>query len=72
MERFNGKTILITGAGDIAQATARRLLSEGGCVALTDFSKDALAETAQALSKEGWGEGRVLTIPGDVRRLADC
>ena len=72
MERFNGKTIPITGAGDIAQATARRLLSEGGCVALTDFSKDALAETAQALSKEGWGEGRVLTIPGDVRRLADC
>ena len=50
MERFNGKTILVTGAGDIAQATARRLLSEGGCVALTDFSKDALAETAQALS----------------------
>ena len=72
MERFNGKTILITGAGDIAQATARRLLSEGGCVALTDFSQDALAETAQALSKEGWGEDRVLTIPGDVRRLADC
>ena len=37
MKRFEGKTILITGAGDIAQATARRLLSEGGCVALTDF-----------------------------------
>ena len=39
MNRYSDKTILITGAGDIAQATARRLLSEGGYVALTDFPK---------------------------------
>ena len=35
MERYEHKVVLITGAGDIAGATARRLLSEGGKVALT-------------------------------------
>ena len=42
MERYEQKVVLITGAGDIAGATARRLLSEGGKVALTDFSREAL------------------------------
>ena len=37
MKRYEHKVVLITGAGDIAGATARRLLSEGGKVALTDF-----------------------------------
>ena len=30
MKRYEHKVVLITGAGDIAGATARRLLSEGG------------------------------------------
>ena len=42
MKRYEHKVVLITGAGDIAGATARRLLSEGGKVALTDFSREAL------------------------------
>lgn len=37
MKRYEHKVVLITGAGDIAGATARRLLSEGGKVALTEF-----------------------------------
>ena len=72
MNRYSDKTILITGAGDIAQATARRLLSEGGYVALTDFSQSALEDTVQSLVQEGWDPSRLLTIPGDVRRLDDC
>ena len=45
MERYEHKVVLITGAGDIAGATARRLLSEGGKVALTDFSREAVSYT---------------------------
>ena len=47
MERYEHKVVLITGAGDIAGATARRLLSEGGKVALTDFSREALGQDAE-------------------------
>ena len=72
MERYEHKVVLITGAGDIAGATARRLLSEGGKVALTDFSREALDQEARMLKEEGWDEDRVMTIPGDVRSLEDC
>ena len=72
MERYEHKVVLITGAGDIAGATARRLLSEGGKVALTDFSREALDQEARMLKEEGWDEDRVMTIPGDVRNLEDC
>ena len=72
MKRYEHKVVLITGAGDIAGATARRLLSEGGKVALTDFSREAVDEVARMLKEEGWDEDRVMTIPGDVRSLEDC
>ena len=72
MKRYEHKVVLITGAGDIAGATARRLLSEGGKVALTDFSREALDQEARMLKEEGWDEDRVMTIPGDVRSLEDC
>jgi len=72
MERYTNKIVLITGAGDIAGATAKRLLSEGACVALTDYSQDALTQIATVLKETGWGADRVMTIPCDVRKLEDC
>ena len=53
MERYTDKTVLITGAGDIAGAAARRLLAEGARIALTDFSQEALIQAADSLAAEG-------------------
>lgn len=72
MERYTNKIAIITGAGDIAGATAKRLLSEGACVALTDFSDKALEEVSAMLKEAGWGEDRVMTVQCDVRKLSDC
>ena len=72
MERYTDKTVLITGAGDIAGAAARRLLAEGARIALTDFSQEALIQAADSLAAEGWGTDRVAGVRADVRRLEDC
>ena len=49
MERYEDRVVLITGAGDVALATAKRLLSEGAKVAFSDFSQAAL-DSARASS----------------------
>jgi NAD(P)-dependent dehydrogenase (short-subunit alcohol dehydrogenase family) len=52
MERFAGKTVLITGAGGgIGRAVARRVASEGAAVLCVDRDVDAAAETARALPR---------------------
>ena len=38
MNRYEGKVVLITGAGDVTQATSARLLQEGAKIALLDYS----------------------------------
>ena len=46
MNRFEDRTILVTGAGSgIGQATVARLLAEGGTVLAADISEAGLAET---------------------------
>lgn len=72
MNRYEGKTVMITGAGDIACATAKRLLSEGACIALSDFSGKALEQAAADLKASGYSEEKILTVPCDVRKLPDC
>ena len=72
MERYEHKVVLITGAGDIAGAMPGGCCLEGGKLALTDFSREALDQEARMLKEEGWDEDRVMTIPGDVRSLEDC
>lgn len=72
MDRYTNKIALITGAGDIAGATAKRLLSEGARVALTDFSDKALEQVSVMLKGAGWDDDRVMTVRCDVRRLSDC
>jgi len=72
MERYTDKVILITGAGDVAGATAERLLDEGGKIAFSDFSQKALDETIEKLKKEGYEENRIMGVTCDVRKFEDC
>lgn len=72
MERYTNQVVLITGAGDLAQATAKRLLSEGAKVALSDFSQEALDYAIAQITAEGFEESRVMGVICDVRKYSDC
>ena len=61
-----GKVALITGAaGGIGSATAKKFLSEGSCVILTDIDKSALKNKHDEFSKE-FGKDVVHSIIMDV------
>ena len=65
--RFEGKTVIVTGAGSgIGQATASRVAREGGRVIAADVSKDRLA----ALNTELAGFD-VVTVVGDITNEKD-
>lgn len=50
-ERFDGKVVLITGAGSgIGLATARQITGEGGRVALVDRDADTVKKAADELA----------------------
>jgi meso-butanediol dehydrogenase/(S,S)-butanediol dehydrogenase/diacetyl reductase len=62
MNRFEGKAVIITGAGSgIGAATARRFLKEGACVTLTGRREHKLQETIA-----GFDAAKSLVHPGDV------
>jgi NAD(P)-dependent dehydrogenase (short-subunit alcohol dehydrogenase family) len=66
MQRFDGRTVLLTGAGSgIGQATALRLLSEGATVFAADISGDGLAET-EARAKTDGAAARLITAVLDI------
>jgi NAD(P)-dependent dehydrogenase (short-subunit alcohol dehydrogenase family) len=57
MQRLQGKVALVTGAGSLAGigfATARRLLSEGARVVLTDIDSAGVSTCARQLRSEGY------------------
>jgi NAD(P)-dependent dehydrogenase (short-subunit alcohol dehydrogenase family) len=53
MQRFEGRTALVTGAGGgIGRATATRLVSEGASVVYADVSETAATATTAQLPSE--------------------
>ncbi|WP_026197763.1 SDR family NAD(P)-dependent oxidoreductase [Sciscionella marina] len=64
MNRFEGRRVLVTGAGSgIGQASVLRILSEGGRVVAADRSEAGLADT---VSKAGAGADRLTEIVLDI------
>ncbi len=54
MQRFSGKTVLISGAASgIGEATANRIGEEGGTLFLLDRQEDALSSVASELQDRG-------------------
>nr|WSX19761.1 SDR family oxidoreductase [Streptomyces tubercidicus] len=66
MQRFDGRRVLITGAGSgIGQATVHRILVEGGRVVAADIDAAGLRITADRAAAEG-ADGRLETVVLDV------
>ncbi|MFI1202906.1 SDR family NAD(P)-dependent oxidoreductase [Streptomyces sp. NPDC020883] len=66
MNRFDGRRALITGAGSgIGQATAHRILAEGGRVVAVDVDEAGLAATAERAAADG-AAGRLETARLDI------
>ncbi len=70
MTRFENKVVLITGGAlGIGLATARRIASEGGRVALLDHTEDDLRAALKQLESES---ATCIGTRGDVASPADC
>lgn len=69
MNRFEGKAILVTGAGmGIGAAVAETLAAEGAAVAAFDIDEGSVNAT---VSKINAGGGQAIAIQGDARIPAD-
>lgn len=66
MKRFEGRRVLVTGAGSgIGQAVVARILEEGGTVAGADVSEGGLAVTRERAEAAGVAD-RLRTVVADI------
>lgn len=72
MERFENKVVLITGAGDVAGAAAKRMMVEGAKIAFADFSQQALEQASADMQAAGFAPERVMCVQCDVRSMESC
>ena len=64
MQRFQGKTVIVTGGGGgIGGATARRFAAEGANVAVYDMNMDAAEKVAAGIRAAG---GQATAFPCDI------
>ncbi|MDA8045321.1 MAG: SDR family NAD(P)-dependent oxidoreductase [Actinomycetota bacterium] len=70
MNRFAGKSVIVTGAASgIGRATAVRLASEGGSVACLDLSADALSEVVDHITGAGGRASALVCDVSDVEQV---
>jgi NAD(P)-dependent dehydrogenase (short-subunit alcohol dehydrogenase family) len=68
-ERFEGKTIIVTGAaGGIGRVAVERFAGEGANIVAVDMPGAALEEVRQLVERGG---GRAIAVPADVSRSED-
>src|SRR5512144_996180 len=64
MQRFEGKTVVVTGGGGgIGGATCRRFAKDGARVAVLDRNREAAEKVAAAIRADG---GQAAAIPCDI------
>jgi NAD(P)-dependent dehydrogenase (short-subunit alcohol dehydrogenase family) len=70
--RFEGKIVMVTGAGHgIGRATARRFAREGGEVVVVDINENGAAETVGLIAEDGGAAQAIAADVSDEQAVAD-
>ena len=70
--RFEGKVVVVTGAGHgIGRATARRFAGEGAHVVVVDMNESGAAETVDLITAQGGTAQAMVADVSDERAVAD-
>ncbi len=72
MERYDRKVVVIVGAGDLAMAVGKRILSEGGKIAFVDSAEESLQTAEMEMTEAGFINENVMSVSCDVRDQSEC